>query len=46
MPKLTRILCCIFALALLLLGLSGCNTWAGLGKDIQRAGEAIEDSAD
>lgn len=25
--------------------LSGCNTMAGAGKDVQKAGEAIEDEA-
>jgi len=25
-------------------GLSACNTWRGVGKDIQDAGKAIEDS--
>lgn len=25
--------------------LSACNTWAGLGKDIRKGGEAIERSA-
>ena len=44
MHKLRHLLCCIFVLSLLL-SLSGCNTWAGFGKDIQRSGEAIEDSA-
>jgi entericidin A len=31
---------------LTLTGLSGCNTLEGLGKDIQKAGERLEDSAD
>lgn len=43
--KIKKLLCCVFALALLLFGLSGCNTWAGVGQDIQRGGEAIEDLA-
>ena len=30
---------------LTLTGLSGCNTLEGLGKDIQKAGERLEDSA-
>jgi predicted small secreted protein len=29
-----------------LLSLAGCNTIEGMGKDIQKAGEKIEDAAD
>lgn len=29
-----------------LLALSGCNTVEGVGKDIQKAGERLEDAAD
>jgi predicted small secreted protein len=32
-------------LLLISLALSGCNTLAGVGKDLERAGEAIQDSA-
>lgn len=32
-------------LALLCAALSGCNTMRGLGKDTERAGEAIQNSA-
>ncbi len=33
-------------LALLMIGvLSGCNTMQGLGKDIERGGEKLQDSA-
>jgi predicted small secreted protein len=36
-----------FILVLLSLSiLAGCNTMEGLGKDIKKAGEAIEDAAD
>jgi predicted small secreted protein len=31
-------------LLLISLTLSGCNTMAGVGKDLERAGEAIQDS--
>jgi len=27
-------------------GLAGCNTMSGLGKDVQKGGEKLEDSAD
>ena len=32
-------------LAMFSLGLTACNTMAGAGKDIQKAGEKIEDKA-
>ncbi len=32
------------AVAAVLIGLAGCNTVAGLGKDIQRGGQKIEDA--
>jgi predicted small secreted protein len=35
----------LFALAAVVVFLSGCNTLAGVGKDVQRAGEAVEDVA-
>jgi predicted small secreted protein len=35
---------CLFVLALLS-ALSGCNTVAGIGKDIQKAGDKIEEVA-
>jgi predicted small secreted protein len=34
-----------FALAAVVVFLTGCNTLAGIGKDVQRAGEAVEDVA-
>lgn len=34
------------ALLLMGLGVSGCNTTEGFGKDMQSAGEAIEDTAE
>jgi predicted small secreted protein len=40
MKKLTLILATIAALAL-----AGCNTMAGVGKDVQKAGEKLEDAA-
>lgn len=38
----------IFSIMMLLISvfyLSGCNTMAGVGKDIQKGGEALEESA-
>ena len=34
------------ALAALALGLSGCNTISGIGKDVKAGGQAIENAAD
>jgi entericidin B len=34
----------ILALTAVLIGLGGCNTVAGIGKDIQRGGQKIEDA--
>ncbi len=42
MKKLTTI---ILALALALVAAVGCNTVKGIGKDIERGGEAIQRSA-
>jgi len=36
----------IFAFALAAFFLAGCNTMKGAGKDIERGGEKIQDSAD
>ena len=40
---LMKMLSIMFAL-IAVVGLSGCNTFAGMGKDIQGGGKAIEDS--
>jgi predicted small secreted protein len=40
MKKLTLILATIAAFAL-----TGCNTMQGIGKDVQKAGEKIEDAS-
>ncbi len=40
MKKLSLILATIAAVAL-----AGCNTMAGVGKDVQKAGEKLEDAA-
>jgi predicted small secreted protein len=36
------VLLSLFSLSLL----SGCNTWRGVGQDVERGGEAIQRSAD
>ena len=33
-------------LVALMLGITGCNTLEGAGKDVQKVGEKIEDAAD
>ena len=35
----------LFTISAVLVLLSGCNTVAGLGKDVQRAGEAVQGAA-
>lgn len=42
MKKVVMVMLVVFSLTVL----SGCNTMRGLGKDIQNAGEALEDAAD
>jgi len=32
----------LFALSLIALTLAGCNTIAGIGKDVQKAGQVVE----
>ena len=36
----------IMLLALAAIGLTGCNTMAGAGRDVEAAGEAIEEEAE
>ena len=35
----------VVALMLAALAIAGCNTFAGVGKDIERGGEKLQDSA-
>ena len=35
----------LFALAAVVVFLTGCNTVAGVGQDVQKAGEVVEDAA-
>lgn len=32
----------LFTLSMMLLGLAGCNTIQGIGKDVKKAGEVVE----
>jgi predicted small secreted protein len=38
--------CLLFVFLLSLLGLNGCNTIAGVGKDLERAGKTIKENAE
>jgi len=42
MKKLASVL----LLVSIALSLSACNTMAGIGKDVEKAGEAVQDAAD
>ena len=42
MPRLRPLLCLILAM----FALSACNTVRGIGQDVKKAGEAVEDAAD
>lgn len=46
MKRLTRILAAAAAACSITLALSACNTTKGLGRDIEKAGDGIERSAD
>ena len=49
MKNLTRkggVYTLLIGAALVLAGLTGCETTEGVGRDIQNAGEAIEDAAE
>lgn len=44
--KFTPLLLALVALGVTTVTLSGCNTTAGIGQDVQAAGDAIEDKAE
>lgn len=46
MKFIKRILSCLAALGMVSMFLAGCNTMEGMGKDIERGGESIQDAAD
>jgi predicted small secreted protein len=45
-PKISAMLLILSVLGLASLTLTGCNTTAGMGKDIEAAGDAIKDKAE
>jgi entericidin A len=44
--NMRKLLIALIAAPLFVATLSGCNTMSGFGKDVQKAGDKIEDSAD
>lgn len=38
--------CLLFTFLLSLIGLNGCNTVAGVGKDLEQAGKTIKENAE
>jgi predicted small secreted protein len=44
--SLLRSVSVIATVTLIVVGLSACNTVGGIGRDLESAGEAIEDAAD
>ena len=44
--KMTKLLGFLMIFTFLNISLAGCNTMEGLGKDIQKVGEEIEEKAD
>lgn len=46
MRRLKRYLALIVTALTLAAALTGCNTTEGMGKDIEKGGEAIQDAAD
>ncbi len=46
MKALNKLTVAVLACALAGMGMVGCNTFKGAGKDIQKGGEAIENAAD
>lgn len=47
MPRETQVMRKLFLLALIAAGLTtaACNTMAGMGRDVEAAGEAVEETA-
>ena len=43
--KSSHVLFCLIVLVFLVGGLSACNTFEGLGRDMKSAGEAVTDAA-
>lgn len=42
MNKIKKI-CIIIVILTIIMGATGCNTYAGAGKDMERAGESMQD---
>ena len=46
MNKIKTLIFLAFVILAVAIGVSGCNTMEGAGKDIERAGEGIQNAAD
>lgn len=46
MKTFKKVVAVLLISALIGIGMLGCNTFRGAGKDIQRGGEAVENAAD
>lgn len=46
MNKITKWLCMAIAILTIAISAIGCNTLEGAGKDLEKAGENIQDAAD
>jgi predicted small secreted protein len=46
MKFIQRILSCLAVLGMMSMFLAGCNTMEGMGEDIEKGGESIQDAAD
>jgi entericidin B len=44
-PTLVKTIMGLVLGASVVLGLTGCNTIAGIGRDVERAGEVVQDAA-
>lgn len=45
MQRFTRFITCLILAAMVGLVVAGCNTVEGVGKDVEKAGEAVQDAA-
>ena len=45
MNKIAKWFCMTIAILTIAISAIGCNTWEGAGKDLEKAGEKMQDSA-
>ena len=46
MDKIKNLICLTIVILTIAIGVIGCNTMEGAGKDVERTGEKIQDAAD